>query len=359
MAKQNPDKILLFCVLFLLALGSLMIFGISAPSSQETFGKTYVYLTHQLVRGIIPGIILGFFVFKINISYLKKFSLPLFLINLFLLLLVFVPQIGSEAGGAKRWLQIGPISFQPSEFLKITLFLYLAAWLEKKSKKDWQSFLTFLGILGTIALLLALQPDIGTLLLLLGISFLVYFIAETPMSHFFVMGALGITAFFFLIYTAPYRMQRFLTFLNPQLDPMGMGYQIKQAQITIGSGGILGKGFGMSAQKFGFLPYPKSDSIFAVLCEETGLLGSFILIVFFVIFLIRGVKISKEAKNSFSKLLAWAITLQIAFQALLNIGSMTGISPLTGIPLPFISFGGTHIIVELIGIGILLNIARE
>ena len=214
-------------------------------------------------------------------------------------------------------------------------------------------------ILTLPALALIFQPDISTLSLLIATSFLMYFLAEMPLSHTFLIGAIAVSVIFFLITLAPYRMKRLLVFLTPQLDPMGMGYQIKQAQIAIGSGGLFGKGLGMSKQKFGFLPHPTSDSVFAIFCEETGFVGSLILIAFFLIFLARGLKIGKGAKDKFSKLLSCAICLQIVLQAFLNIGSMIGVLPLTGIALPFISYGGTHIVVELIGVGLLLNISKN
>lgn len=359
MKRMQIDWILFACAGILLVFGLLMIFGISASFSRENFGKTYWFLSHQLLAGIIPGIILGFVAFKIKIKNLKKLALPLFVINLILLYLVFIPKIGLSKEGGKRWLGIGNLSFQPSEFLKITLFVYLAAWLQNKKGKSWKNLAIFLAILAPVAVALKLQPHISALILLLATSFIIYFLAETQILHTFLALAAGIALAFFLITSASYRMERFLVFLKPDLDPMKMGYQIKQAQIAIGSGGLIGKGLGMSKQKFGLLPHPMSDSIFAIICEETGLLGGLLIIVLFLIFFIRGIKISQQAKDKFSKLLAAAISCQIILQAFLNIGSMTGILPLTGVPLPFISYGGTHLITELIGVGILLNISKS
>jgi cell division protein FtsW len=359
MARKKPDQILLVCTVFLIIVGALMVFGISAPFSQESYGKTYWFLAHQLIFGILPGIFLGILVFNVKISDLKKLAPLLFGINLFLILLAFWAPTGVASGGAKRWTKLGPISFQPSEFLKITLIMYLAAWLEKKSKKNLAGLGSFLAILIPVSLALFFQPDISTLALLLSVSLFLYFLAETPVWHSILMTAIGASLIFFLITLAPYRMERFLVFLIPQLDPMGMGYQIKQAQITVGSGGIFGQGLGMSKQKFGFLPHARSDSIFAIFCEETGVLGGLILIIFFLIFVFRGVKIAKENENRFIKLVSSGICLQIIIQTFLNMGSMIGVVPLTGIPLPFISYGGTHIVVELIEVGILLNISKN
>jgi len=367
MAKKKIDWILLSCVLLLIILGLLMVFGISAPFSQESFGYTYYSLGHQIIFGILPGTIGAFLAFKVKIADLKKIALWLFLTNLVLLFLVFLPKIGfgnneTEKLGANRWIKIGSFSFQPSEFLKISFFLYLAAWLESKKndkKKKMAVAGFFLAILAPISLALILQPDVSTLSLLIMIALMMYFLSETPILHTFLMGLIALTIIFILIYAAPYRMRRFLAFLMPELDPMGISYQIKQAQIAIGSGGIGGRGLGMSKQKFGFLPYPKSDSIFAVFGEETGFLGCFLLILLFFIFLVRGIDIAKKGENKFSRLLAYALTVQIVLQAFLHMSSMTGVLPLTGIPLPFISYGGTHLVVELISVGILLNISKQ
>ena len=359
MVKKSIDKILLFCTISLVALGCLIIFGISAPFSQEIFGKTYWFLSHQILFGILPGVILGTFAFRTKIAQLKKITPVLYLANLILVFFVFLPKIGLALGGAKRWLKLGPISFQPSEFLKISLFLYLASWLEKNPRKDLQKLLIFCLILSPVVLALVLQPDISTLVLLVMVSFLMYFLADTPIWHTVLAISMAVSFLFLLMTTASYRMERLLVFLNPQIDPMGMGYQIKQAQISIGSGGIFGRGLGMSRQKFGFLPHPMSDSVFAIFAEETGLLGSLTLMIFFLLFFIRGLKIGKRAKDKFSQILAWGISLQIILQTFLNIGAMAGILPLTGIPLPFVSYGGTHIIVELTAVGLLLNISKN
>jgi len=359
MPKKVIDKILLICTVSLIVLGALMVFSVSAPFSQGKFGKSYYFLSHQLLFGILPGAFLGFLAFKIKISLLKKLALILFLLNLIFLSMVFFPEIGAASGGARRWVKLGPLTFQPSEFLKITLFCYLAAFLAGKKKEKNLIFLaTFLIILIPVALLLISQPDISTLAVILFVAFLIYFLDESPFWHSFLTISIAIAILLFLIYLAPYRMERFLTFFEPGFDPMGAGFQVKQAQISIGSGGLFGKGFGMSKQKFGLLPHPMSDSIFAIFAEEGGFLGSLILIFLFLIFLQRGFKIAKES-DRFCRLLALAITLQIGLQAFLHMGAMIGILPLTGIPLPFISYGGTHTIVELIGVGILLNISKH
>ena len=371
MKGNQPDYVLLVVTLILIVLGILILASVSAPLSQQRFGNTYYFLNHQLLFGLLPGIILAFLAFKFPLDFLKKRAPFLLLINLILLSLVFLPKIGGSAGGATRWLSLGPFSFQPSEFLKLTSIIYFAAWLTSRSREQdksgfrqaekgfSQTFIAFLIVVGLISLLLIFQPDISTLGIIVLVAALMYFLAKTPLWHsilFFLLGAGGLLT---LIKLAPYRADRLLVFLKPEIDPMGIGYQIKQALIAVGSGGISGLGLGMSQQRLGFLPQSISDSIFAILAEETGFVGCLILISLFLIFLWRGFEVAKVSQNKFSQLAALGITSWILIQACTNIGSMIGILPLAGIPLPFISYGGSALVSELIGVGILLNISKQ
>ncbi len=350
--------------------GILMLASISPAFSQQRFGNSFYFLIHHLGLGMIPGILLGFLAFRIPLSFFKRWGLILLSINLVVLSMVFLPGIGSGFGGAARWINLGPITIQPTEFLKLTFILYLAAWLasktkqkkqilQKQEKQFSQTFFAFLTAIAIISLLLVLQPDISTLAIIICIAALTYFSADTPLWHTFSLTGLAGLGFWLLIKIAPYRMERLLVFLKPETDPMGIGYQIQQALIGIGSGGILGLGLGMGQQKFGFLPFPMSDSVFVILAEETGFAGSLVLIALFLVFAWQGFKIAKHAQDKFSCLTALGITSWIAVQAFVNIGAMIGILPLTGIPLPFISYGGSALIAELIGVGILLNIAKN
>ncbi|MBZ9571945.1 cell division protein FtsW [Patescibacteria group bacterium] len=366
---RNPshlDYALVGITVSLLVLGVLIISSVSASVSQERFGQTLYYLKHQVLLGILPGVILAIVFLKIPLNFLKKRVPVLFLINLGVLGMVFLPKIGVSLGGAARWINLGPISLQPTEFLKLTFILYLASWLSsktekvtltKKSKKFSQTLVAFLIVMGLTSLLLIRQPDISTLGVIVLVGILIYFLAGTPLWHSILMILVMIAGLLVLIKIAPYRAERLSVFFNPEIDPMGMGYQIKQALITVGSGGITGLGLGMS--KAGFLPRSMSDSIFAIFAEETGFIGSLILISLFLIFFWRGFKIAKEAQDKFSQLAALGISSWIIIQAFVNIGSMVGILPLTGIPLPFISYGGSHLISELIGVGVLLNISKH
>lgn len=360
---HRPDYILAGTVAVLLVLGVLIMASASATRSQLRFDTPFYYLSHQIYFGILPGIILAFLAFKINLTFLKKWAPLLLLINLILLGLVFFPKIGLEFQGAKRWLNLGFISFQPSEFLKLTFLLYLSAWLSAKKFKIYKSFpiglFAFFIILSVISLFLISQPDISTLGIIVLMAILVYFLAGTPLWQSIIITIITSVSFLILIKSAPYRLARIFVFLNPELDPMAKGYQIQQALIAIGSGGIFGLGLGFGQQKFGFLPQPMEDSIFAIFAEEGGFIGSLILIFLFLTFLWRGFKIGKKSNDKFSQLFSFGITTWIVIQGFINIGSMIGIFPLTGIPLPFISYGGSHLVAELIGVGILLNISRN
>ena len=368
-AFKKIDLILMSATGGLLIFGILMLASVSASFSQEKFGTTYYFLNHQLIN-ILIGLALGFLAFKINLDLLKKY-LPLLLFgNLVLMLMVFLPVIGVSAGGATRWLNLGFTSIQPSEFLKLTFVLYLASWLNtrtlnkgkltpRREKSFGQTFMAFLLVIGIIGIFLFLQPDLSTFIIILLVATILYFVAQTPFWHIIILFLIGGGALALLGSTASYRMKRIKVFLKPETDPMGIGYQVKQALIAVGSGGIFGLGLGMSRQKFGFLPVSMTDSIFAVLAEETGFAGCFILIALFLTFLWRGFKIGKNSHDNFLKFTAFGITSWILVQTLINISSMIGLFPLAGIPLPFFSYGGSAIIAELIGAGILLNISKH
>jgi len=368
------DKKLLYAVIILLAIGIAVLASVSAVFSQENAGSPAYYLFHQLIYGIGIGAVLGFIVFRMKIGFFKKHALKIVLFAFGLMILVFLPFIGVQSGGASRWINIfGHATFQPSELLKLSFIIYISAWLVNASKKNKlfkktklkkvfgrvSEIIPFLLVLTAIAVLLILQSDLSTLILIISVAILLYFAASTPLWHTATIILLFSGLAFITIKLAPYRMKRVLVFLNPDMDPMGIGYQIKQILIAIGSGGIVGLGAGMSSQKFGFIPQTMADSIFAIFAEEFGFIGSFILVVLFLYVTWRGFRIAKQAKDKFSQLLALGISSWICIQAFINIAAMLRIIPLTGIPLPFISYGGSHIIMELIGVGLLLNISKK
>lgn len=370
MAKtyKKPDYLLLGIVVGLIALGLLILSSVSAPFAFKIKGDTYYFLKHQILFGLLPGLILGFIFYKLNLSFLRKNSPFLLLFSLALMVMVFLPVIGTKLEGASRWINLGPISFQPAELLKLAFILYLATWLSSRMEKTAETqnqgkfdktFLAFVLVIILISFLLFLQRNVSTLGIICSVAVLMYFSANTPWWQSILMILTGIAGLFFLIKIEPYRVNRLLIFLNPEIDPMGKGYQLKQALISVGSGGLKGTGLGMSIQRFGFLPQSISDSIFAVFAEETGFIGSAILIFVFLIFAWQGLKIAKRSRDTFQKLTALGVTSWIIIQSFVNIGAMTGILPLTGIPLPFISYGGSALTAELMAVGILLNISKQ
>ncbi|MEF8847450.1 MAG: putative lipid II flippase FtsW [Candidatus Paceibacterota bacterium] len=358
MKKKKFNYILAGIVLLLIITGILVLSSASASASWEEFNNTSYFLRHQLL-GLFIGLTMALLAFKIPLKLFKKYSLWLYVGALTLTGSIFLPFLGVRIGGSARWLQIGSFAFQPSELLKLGVILYFAFWLSQVKKNSKVPLIAFVVVLIPALVLLYLQPDTSTLVLILTITGLMYFAAETPWWHSLALTGVGVSGLFLLIAMAPYRMKRFMVFLKPGIDPMGVGYQLRQALIAIGSGGIFGRGLGLSRQKFGFLPHAMSDSIFAILGEEAGFIGGLTIIVLFLLFLWKSLDVAKKAPNQFAKLTAVGITSWITLQAFVNIGAMTGVLPLTGIPLPFISYGGSHLIAELIGIGILLNISKE
>jgi len=371
MAKdKRPDYYLIGVIIALILTGIVILASVSSAYSFKKFGNTYYFLKHQALFGLLPGLFLGFLLYRIKLSTLKKLSPFLLLITLVLMVLVFLPFIGLKSGDAARWIQVGSFTFQPSELLKLVSILYFATWLTSRLEKEEKTadnkvfsfgntFMAFLMILVIIVVLLFFQSNISTLGVIVLTAFFMYFSMNTPIWHTLFVILAGSGGLLVLIKLAPYRINRLAVFLNPDLDPMGIGYQIKQALIAIGSGGITGTGLGMSAQKFGFLPQTISDSIFAVFAEEAGFMGTLALILLFLVFAFLGFKTAQKSKDSFSKLTALGITFWIIIQAFVNIGAMIGILPLTGIPLPFIGYGGSALALELMGMGILLNISKN
>ena len=373
--KKHFNYFLFFLIVFVVGFSLLFLSCLSAQASWQRFNNSYYYLLHELIFGLVPAIILGFAAYKISLKFLKKWAVWLVLLNLLILFLVFLPKIGSKAGGASRWINLGIGSFQPSEFLKITAILYLSAWIASKLSEDnvsdWKSltkkgyhniiyiFVPFVVFLGLIALALYLQKDASTLGIIAITLLALYFSAKTPLWHTLLIVIAGVSSLLVMVRFEPYRLDRWLIFLHPDSDPLGKGFQLRQSLISLGSGGVFGKGLGMSTQKFGFLPQAMSDSIFAIIGEELGVIGSVGLIAVFILFFWLGIKIAQQSTDKFSKMTAVGIVVWITLQAFVNMASVAGIFPLAGIPLPFFSYGGSHLVVELIGVGLLLNISKN
>ncbi len=360
MRFHSPDYIFLITVLVLVLFGAAMLLSASSPLGQKKFQDSYYFLKKQALRGFLLGAIgflAGYFFYY---RKLKSISLFLLLATIFLLILIFTP-LGLSIKGAERWLSIGPFSFQPSEILKFTFLLYLAGWLSvSKEKKESLTvgFIPFLVIIGIIAALLALQPSLGLLAIIFASAAILYFLSGVRLSFLAVFIILIILAFFSLSLVIPNRFERITAFLYPQIDPQGEGYHLNQALIAIGSGGVFGKGFGNSITKLNSLPETIGDSIFAVISEELGFAGAIFLIGLYMLLMFRGLRISKHAPDQFGKLLSAGFVFLIITQAIVNISAICGLIPITGIPLPFISYGSSSLIVLLAMTGVIANISR-
>jgi len=355
------DKPMLMLTLTILVAGFLILASASMVLSQKNFGTISFYILRQfLYGGILGGLALAFTQWLPYRTW-KRLALPLIFLSFLLSALLFLPQLSYIAGGARRWLQIGGFSFQPSEVLKLSFLIYLASWLDAR-RKDIKSisygmvpFSIMLTIVGTF---LVMQRDIGTLGVIMATAGILYFLGGGKISQMAMLSLFGLIMLFLLIHIEPYRLQRILVFLKPQTDPQGIGYQINQAFIGIGSGGFWGLGFGKSLQKYSYLPEPMGDSIFAIFAEEVGFIGACALLALFAAFFWRGILIAKRAPDVFGKLLAAGISVGIMTQAFINMSAISGLLPLTGIPLPMVSYGGTSLVITLASIGVLLNISK-
>ena len=362
MKRRQPDYILLLLIGILVVFGLIMVSSASIGLSQEKFNESYYYLKNQLLHGLLPGLLLGLIAYFIPYRTWQKLALPIFAATVLMLILVFVPGLGSGHGGARRWIYIGPINFQPSEFLKLAFIIYLSAWFSTKGKavKNFsEGLVPFVVLVGALAVLLLMEPDIGTMGIVGFTSLSIYVLAGARFLHIGLLFAGASALFVFLIKFYSHAQNRWQTFLHPELDPQGIGYQINQALLAIGSGGLLGLGLGQGLQKFNYLPEPASDSIAAVVGEELGFVGLLSVIILFTVFAARGFRIARNAPDEFGRLLAGGITSWIIIQALINLAAVCGLIPLTGVTLPFISLGGSSLAITLAAMGILLNISKH
>lgn len=355
------DRTLLFTALLLFLGGILILGSASVVTAEKRFGSIGHYALRQLLYGGLVGMAALVVAQWLPYRVWKKAAPLLMLAALIALALVFIPELSYVFGGARRWLTLGPLNFQPSEIMKLAFIAYLASWLEARRdevKSIAYGLLPFSLMLAIVGLFLVMQPDFGTLGVIVASAGILYFLGGGRISQIVTLSVFGLAIFYFLIRIAPYRLDRILVFLQPGLDPSGIGYQITQSLIAIGSGGFFGRGFGASVQKYYYLPEPMSDSIFAIFTEEMGFLGGTALIVLFGFLGWRGFLIAKRAPDIFGKLLAGGISASIMTQAFIHMASISGLFPLTGIPLPFVSYGGTSLAVTLAEIGILLNISK-
>ncbi|MCK4436588.1 putative lipid II flippase FtsW [bacterium] len=354
------------CLLFLLtftlvSIGLVAIYSTSAISAEEKYGDSAHFLKRQLMW---TGLGLAFMLIAMVTKYelLKVLSKPLLLLSVLLLIMVLLPQFGKEAGGARRWLRLGRFSFQPSEMAKLALILYLSAYLARKQdrvKELWRGLLAPLLVLGVVTGLILLQPDLGTGLLIGMVSLILLFVAGVRIIYLAGIGFSSLPALYLLIFRVPYRQRRILAFLDPWKDPKGAGYQITQSFMALGSGGLDGIGLGESRQKLFYLPAAYTDFIYSIIGEELGFMATAAIVILFLLFIWTGMRIAFRAPDLFGHLLGVGITAAIGGQAIINMGVATGSLPTKGIPLPFISFGGSSLLMNMVGVGLLMNISRH
>lgn len=362
--KHRPDYLITVLVFFLVGVGLMLIYStgwIAVLKRTSGVSETNSFFITQLI-GMAVGVIGWWGASKLDYHNWQKYATPIFIASIVIMLLVLIPGLAVSSGGATRWVKLGFIGFQPVEFFKIATIIFMAAWLAKHKKslaRPLRGLLPFLIIISVVALLVVIiQRDMGSAMVIASTILVMYFVSGAPwwstgIATLALAGGAGMLALL-----APYRIARLMTYLNQSEDIAGTGYHINQSLIAIGSGGLLGRGPGKSLQAYGYLPEATNDSIFAIIGEEFGLLGTSLIIVAFSLLFWRGVRIAKSAPDDFGRLLATGIIFWISFQALINISAMLSLIPLTGITLPFISYGGTSILALLLAVGILQNISK-
>jgi cell division protein FtsW len=360
--KLSGDRLFAIIVL-ILVIGGLAMFSSASLGLLARAGESPWHIAvSQIGLGLIPGCIALLILRLFPTPWLSRSILPFYIFSILLTLLVFVPHLGYHTNGATRWIQIGSVTIQPAEFLKIGVVLMLASYLAQAKTKIHElrhGLLMFVVIVGIPALVLIAQPNTSTTMIIGLTCAALYFLSGAPWRDFAILIVIALIGLGTLVIIHPYLQQRILTFLHPAQSSLSSGYQIQQSLIAIGSGRVAGRGFGQSVQKFNYLPEPNGDSIFAVYGEEFGFIGAVILLLVFMGFATRGLMIAAEASTTFGALAVTGLTLLITLSAFMNIGAMLGVLPLTGLPLPFISQGGTALFAALASVGIILNIAAH
>jgi len=358
---HKPDYSLMLVIFGLVFFGLFMVSTASVVQSYEATGSNNFYLIRQAIFAVV-GLALFLIVQKIDYHYWRRYARNFLILSLVLGVFVLIPGIGLELGGAHRWLVLGPVTVQVTEVIKLATVLFLAHWFEKIADRinDFKKgFLPFLGILAGIGLLVMLEPDLGTMVVIAFIALSMYLVSGVSILQVVALVTIGLSSVWGLIQAAPYRLQRFQVFLDPSQDPLGVGYHINQALLAVGSGGVFGLGFGNSRQKYNYLPQVSSDSIFAVIAEELGFVGSLGLVLVFFWLILRGIEIARLAPDRFGRLLATGIVAWVGFQTVVNVSAIIGLFPMTGVPLPLISSGGSALVVTLVAVGVLVNISRQ
>lgn len=364
MAKRKQwDTRLVLLASAILFIGLVALSSASVAVGISRFNDAYFFIKRQILFGVIPGLLVFLIVQKISVEYFERYAGTLYMISLILLFALFIPGLGQEfTTGAKSWLSLGAASFQPAEIAKLALILFMASWLARNQDhvSDFKSGFIPAFVLGAIpVILVVLQPDIGTAAILFSILIAALYFGSTKLSHTGLVLVVGMILFIASIVAAPYRAARLAIFLHPELDPAGIGYHINQASLAIGSGGIFGLGLGASRQKFQYLPEVHADSIFAVMAEELGFVVVALFLILLLSLILRLLELARNARTPFTRIYIGAVAVWFASQVLLNIGAMIGLLPLTGVPLPLVSHGGTAMLVWITTLGIVTRMSKE
>ena len=357
---KKESELLLIVTVILACTGIVMVYSASSCYAYDKFNDSAYFFKRHIAHFII-GLLCAAFVTRIDYRKFKNYSRILLGAAILSLIAALIPGIGHEAGGAKRWIKLGFIGFQPSEVTSLFLIIYLADILERKQEciRDFfHGFMPPLAVSGFLVLLIIIQPDLGSAVAIMAVSAIMMFASGANMVYMIPFALFSVPIFYFLIFRVAYRLRRIAGFLDPWNDSQGAGFQIVQSFLALGSGGILGLGLGCSRQKLFYLPQAHTDFIFSIIGEEIGLIGTVSIVVLFVLFVWQGLKISMNAPDLFGKLLALGITVSIGLRAVINMAVSTGAIPTKGLPLPFVSYGGSALILNIIGVGILLNIAH-
>jgi cell division protein FtsW len=358
---RRGDRALLLAVAALTTFGLVMVFSASEVQGWLWFHNPAYYFEHQLIW-LALGVVLLFATANIDYHRLRPLAWPLGVVTVVLMVLVLLPHFGVEVNGARRWLRIGPLQMQPAELAKIAAIVFMALWLERH--RDRLSSLEngvvpFLALLGFTILLVILERDLGTTLIVAGILLAQFLVAGGRKRHVLLLLLIMALCVYIFIRMEPYRLHRILAFIDPWSDPLNTGFQAIQSVVALGSGGFAGVGLGHSIQKYQWLPFAHTDFIFAIIGEETGLLGTSAVLALFGLFAYRGYRVALKAPDAFGSLLACGVTTWIALQAMINIAAVTVTLPTTGIPLPFISYGGSSLAIALLAVGILINVSTQ
>ncbi len=347
-------------LILLLSIGVIMIYSSSGIYARQEMGDSTYFLVRHILFLFI-GFIFMFFSMSFDYRRIQPYSKVILLVSIFLLALVLIPHIGKTSYGARRWFKIGPFSFQPSEMAKIAMLIYVADFLSRKKERIlyfWEGFVPLILAMGVVCVLIVKEPDLGNAVLIGMITLIVMYISGASVLHIASLGIMALPALYYLVFRVPYRLARMMAFWNPNEDVKGIGFQLYQSQIALGSGGIFGVGLGQSKQKLLYLPAAHTDFILSIIGEEFGLIGTLAVIILFVLFIWQGARIAKRTVDPFGYYLAIGIISMIGLQAVINIGVSIGALPTKGLPLPFVSYGGSALIFNMMAVGFLLNISR-